>query len=328
MKTGLSQDQSLRKNTIFDNIWRSTARNATVTAVLLLGGAVWAGPATIHLPKDVMLSDSPAASPVNNAAFAPAADELTADRLHVTVTISQTKLDLDRELAQPVCDGRPVNLGGSCRGGEDKRRFPAISLELFSFDNDTMLGSAQIGQMIAEAHTSSDKRSYWQVIPQYGRVWKEPADEGWSRAAFPIMLVHSVENVAHQGLATFLYKGDEISDVRMQFIQQSTPWNTPTHFIAWGVAESHSRTIDDPESLTRKQVATVKDIRHRVEARPWNELEKQYPAGALDGFGGPLKDKWIVMNAAVKDGIVYTRIQIRRTARIPIPRICVLAFGQ
>ena len=33
-------------------------------------------------------------------------------------------------------------------------------------------------------------RSYWTVIPQPGRVWREPGDGEWSRAALPLMLVN------------------------------------------------------------------------------------------------------------------------------------------
>ena len=191
-----------------------------------------------------------------------------------------------------------------CRGGADKRVFPAISLEVFSFDDNTMLGSTQVGTIIGEDDSASDKTSYWHVIPQYGRVWKEPGDDDWSRAAFPIMLVHDFENVAHQGLATFLYNGNDISDLRIQFVQQSTPWNTPEHFTAWGVAEAQM-LVTDTTGLAEKQDAAAREISQRVEARPWSKLEEQYPAGVLDGFGGPLSDKWIVMKAVVKDGIVY-----------------------
>ncbi|MFQ5982470.1 MAG: hypothetical protein ACE5KS_03755, partial [Woeseiaceae bacterium] len=109
--------------------------------------------------------------PVVNAVFVPGRDAMQADPLHATINLEQTELMLDRDLAQPVCDGRKVQLGGSCRGGTDKRLFPAVSLEFFSFDADTMLGAAQIGMMVAETDTGKDRKSYWHVIPQYGRVW-------------------------------------------------------------------------------------------------------------------------------------------------------------
>ena len=180
-----------------------------------------------QLPYQQMLAGASAEAPVANAAFAPGPDAGQAAPLHARIHIRQTRMTLNRKLSQPVCDGRPVELGGSCRDGTDKRLFPEITMELFSFADDTMLGSAQIGTMIGEERSNSGKHSYWHVIPQYGRVWNEPGDGDWSRAALPIMLVHNFENVAHQGLITFLYKGGDMSDVRLQFVQQSTPWNTP-----------------------------------------------------------------------------------------------------
>jgi hypothetical protein len=290
-------------------------------AILSFGsfGAAQAGPATENLSKEVMLSDRPMDGPVANAAFIPGDDAAKADPLHATISIEQTELTLNRELSQPVCDGRPVALGGSCRGGADKRLFPAISLEFFTFDSNTMLGSAQVGTIVGEDPSRSGETSYWHAIPQYGRVWKEPGDGGWSRAAFPIMLVHDVENVAHQGLATFLYKGNDVSSFRIQFVQQSTPWNTPAHFIAWGVAEARLGKAK-PSGLAEKQAAAVLQISKRVQALPWSKFEAQYRAGALDGFGGPLSDKWIVMNAAVKDGIVYFQDSKTPYGSFPYPQ--------
>lgn len=266
-----------------------------------------------------MISDRALKTPVVNSAFIPGADAERAAPLHARIIIQQTRLSLDRDLAQPICDGRPVRLGGSCRGGADKRVFPAISLEIFSFDEDTMLGSVEVGTMVAGDAAESDTKSYWHIIPQYGRVWREPGDEDWSRAAFSIMLVHDFENVAHQGLATFLYKGSDVSNLRLQFVQQTTPWNTPEHFVAWGIAGTALRPIDEPTRLAELQAAATLEISRRTEARRWSELERQYPQGALDGFGGPLSEKWIVMNAAVKDGVVYYQDSETRYGPYPYP---------
>ena len=271
-----------------------------------------------HLPREQMLAGVAAETPVANAAFTPGPDAGRAEPLHARIQIRQTRMTLNRKLSQPICDGRPVEQGGSCRGGADKRLFPEISMELFSFADDTMLGSAQIGTMIREERRRSDKHSYWHVIPQYGRVWKEPGDGDWSRAALPIMLVHNFENVAHQGLMTFLYQGDEMSDIRLQFVQQSTPWNTPEHFVAWATAEAEMRNAD-ASSLHDLQARAVQEIGERLETRPWAELEAQYPSGALDGFGGPLGDEWIVMKAAVMDGVIYYQESTTPYGDFPYP---------
>jgi hypothetical protein len=298
-----------------------------VLATMLLGTELAAaGPAAEHLPAEMMRSEETPSSPVNNTAFVPAADAGRAESLHITVDLRQTEMRLSRQLSQPVCDGRPVELGGSCRGGSDKRLFPGVTLELFSFDDNSRLGSTSVGTMVAETAPRGGRKSYWQVIPQYGRVWKEPADNGWSRAALPLMLVHNFENVAHQGLATFLYRGnDEVTDLRVQFVQQSTPWNTPEHFIAWGRIEMAAGAIDDPDALAIKRSGAKKELAARKKTRPWSELEKQYPSGALDGFGGPLKDRWVVMHAAVRDGVVY--YQPSQTPYGPYPYPEDMRFG-
>ncbi len=306
-----------------NNMWSGTLKFtgcrwlACIPPLLMSVGAV-AGPASEYLPSDIMLADKQLDGPVKNSAFIPGDDALRAEALHALITIEQTELKLSRELAQPVCDGRKVDIGGSCAGGADKRIFPAISLQLFSFGAETMLGSTQVGMMIAENTAASIKTSYWQVIPQYGRIWKEPGDTPWSRAAFAIMLVHDFENIAHQGLATFLYKGNEISNIRLQFVQQSTPWNTPEHFNAWGVAKAQLQRLDDT-GLAQIQHAASEELSQRMEARPWSSLEAQYPVGALAGFGGPLNDKWVVMHAAVKGGKVYFKDSMTPYGAYPYP---------
>ncbi|MFQ5938116.1 MAG: hypothetical protein ACE5LB_17070, partial [Acidiferrobacterales bacterium] len=103
---------------------------AFVLSLASVAGPAWAESAAELLPKRVMLSNRPMENPVANAAFVPGHDPMQADPLHATISIEQTELMLDRDLAQPVCDGRPVKLGGSCRGGADKRLFPALSLEI------------------------------------------------------------------------------------------------------------------------------------------------------------------------------------------------------
>ena len=76
--------------------------------------------------------------------------------------------------------------------------------------------------------------SYWRVIPQIGKVWREAGDGDWSRAAFPVMLVNDTENHAHQGLATFLYRTGQTSGLMLQFIQQTGPYLIKQYFVAWG----------------------------------------------------------------------------------------------
>jgi len=87
--------------------------------------------------------------------------------------------------------------------GRDVRIFPGVQLEFFTVGE--VLVPVQRGEMVRETD-GGPTPSYWRIIPQFGKVWREPGDGDWSRAAFPVMLVNDTENHAHQGLAAFLYR--------------------------------------------------------------------------------------------------------------------------
>jgi hypothetical protein len=61
------------------------------------------------------------------------------------------------------------------------------------------------------------------IILEPGKVWSEPYD-GWSRASFPLTFISARRNNGHNGLATFLYKGSEISYLPIQIIQETALW--------------------------------------------------------------------------------------------------------
>jgi CubicO group peptidase (beta-lactamase class C family) len=147
--------------------------------------------------------------------------------------------------------------------------------------------------------------SYWDVILQPGRVWREQGDDsGWSRAAFPLMLVNDTDNHAHQGLALFLYKEGEVSELRFQFVQQTAPYLLKQHFIAWGSARLEV-VRPGPTELEARRAEFTAEIADRLPAQPWSVLTAQTTPGTLDGFGGPLDPKWVVAAALVRNGTLF-----------------------
>lgn len=245
------------------------------------------------LPLALMRSDRALPQPVNNAAFTPPAGALPAPAFSGTFIIGQGQLHTLPVLEKPVIRDR------------DARLFPGITLRLFTVGD--LLVSMERGEMVREsAHVATS--SYWRVIPQFGRVWREAADGEWSRAAFPLMLVNDTENHAHQGIATFLYKGNTVTDLRYQFVQQSTPYLIRQHFVAWGQSEvsfDPALHIEPATNLATLQAGVKAELADRMPARPWSELVKSAPAGALENFGAPLAAKWIVMTAIVRNGTLY-----------------------
>jgi len=267
-----------------------------------------AGTAADALPTALLLTGHAVPAPISNAAFYPGSDALGAPAFNGILSLHQSPLQTLPAIDNPLLDGR------------DARLFPGVSIEFFTLGE--MLVPVQRGEMLREV--AGAKSSFWRVIPQVGRIWRERADGGWSRAAFPIMLVNDTDNDAHQGLATFVYRGAEISSVTVQFVQQSAPYLLGRHFVAWSsvhadLAAANTGALDDRRAAARAEFAA------RLPARPLRELAEAVPAGTLDGFGGPLNPKWLVEAALVRNGTLY--YQDASTPYGPYPYPLEMRFG-
>jgi hypothetical protein len=162
----------------------------------------------------------------------------------------------------------------------------------------------QRGQIISEQRPGKVP-SYWSIIPQFGRIWRNPDEDGaWSRGAFPLMLVSDTENHAHQGMATFKYKEREIGELEFQFVQQTAPYLLHQHFIGWGRARMKLAPVAARDTTVHRASAQA-ELARRLPRRPWTDLLTEAPPNSLDGFGGPLLEKWRVTAALVRDGTVY-----------------------
>jgi hypothetical protein len=272
-------------------------------AALGWSAACMAGPASQVLKSADMLHNATTTQPVDNTAFAPGKDALPAPNLSLVLTVAGSTMQTLPQLLRPAPDGR------------DARLFPAIQLELFTMGD--ILVPVERGEMVRELPGAATP-SYWRVIPQFGRVWHEAADGEWSRAALPLMLVNDTENHAHQGLATFLYRGSEVSQLRFQFVQQTAPYLLKQHFVMWGASALHA-TPGDAAQLEERRALARAELADRLPARPWSELEKEAPPGALAGFGGPLSAKWIVATALVRHGTLYYQEAVTPYGPYPYP---------
>ena len=268
-----------------------TAARLCATALLfaLLAARAGAGPAADALPERVMFGSEKGITPVDNAAFAPGKDALPAPGFAGVLHVDSTTMRTLPALAKPVLDGR------------DARQFPGVSLGFVTLGD--VLVPLERGAMVRETAAGAVP-SYWRVIPQFGRVWREQRDGDWSRAAFPLMLVNDTENHAHQGLATFLYRDGKVSSLRVQFVQQTAPYLLSPHSVLWGSIPATASSIDT--ARIEKELATATaELASRLPSRPLAELRARLPAGTLDGLGGPVLPKWQVAVGLVHDGTLY-----------------------
>jgi len=244
-----------------------------------------AGPASHVLP--VSSFSSPVTAPVANAAFAPSDDARPAPPFLAMLDIEQTPMVTQPTLVTPIVQGR------------DARLFPAIRLTLQTING--RLVPRERGSFVSE-RGSHKTPSYWSVIAETGRVWRETADGEWSRAALPINLVNDTENAASQGLLTFLYRGTQVSSVRIQLVQQTAPYLVKPHFTAAALAPAHATAVAaSPDD--ERQVAL--EWSKRLPVQPLSALAAQVPAGTLDGLGGPLLTKWRVAVAIVAHDTLF-----------------------
>jgi hypothetical protein len=261
---------------------------------------------------------------VDNANFHPGVGAAPGAEFSGTLWIRGARMHITPELKHPVI------------GWRDAQLFPGLALSFFTVDD--ILVPTRRGEMIAES-TPGPIPSYWDVIPQFGRVWREEGADGWSRAGFPLMLVNDTENHAHQGLATFLYRDGTVRDFRFQFVEQTAPYLLRQHFQAWGSAEVER--VDQVEAarsgaystgaglagvgtvggadLERWRASAREELRTRLPSRPWSDLVRKAAAGALDSFGGPVKPKWRVATALVLEGTLYYQDVVTPYGPYPYP---------
>jgi CubicO group peptidase (beta-lactamase class C family) len=271
-------------------MWFRTLRAlaASLATLAMIPWAATANPAQ-PLPVQAFQTGPAMDAPVANFAFAPGPGASAAPEFTGVVKVKPAPMQTLPVLTQPVIQGR------------DARIFPGVQLEFFTVGD--VLVPVQRGEMVRETGAGST-HSYWRIIPQLGKVWREPQDGDWSRAAFPVMLVNDTENHAHQGLAMFLYRPGQVSGLMLQFIQQTGPYLIKQYFVAWGFAPAEYAQ-GDTAKLAAHRTQAQSELADRLPAKPFSELVKTVPPGTLDNFGGPLYPKWQVAGALVVGGTLY-----------------------
>jgi CubicO group peptidase (beta-lactamase class C family) len=147
--------------------------------------------------------------------------------------------------------------------GQDASTIPDFDYQ-FVQCGDTLL-PIQRGRILTD-------NPYWDLLLQPGRVWSTPFDEGMSRASFPFALTMKAENCVQNGLMTFLYDDDSVSDVRWQITQETCHFH---EFDMWGQSAATYHPAAIPQS-TQVINSHKEQIENSFPTRPWEDLATQY----------------------------------------------------
>jgi len=184
--------------------------------------------------------------------------------------------------------------------GRDPKNFPGIVIQFFTYRDELVPSTQDVITPPPELRGES----YWEMVVQPGKIWSEPGDQGWSRAAFPFGLMHSIENETHNGIATFLFNQTSVSTVRFQIVTQTAPYYVAEHFIGWGQTQAtYDNTPLENEADLKRAYALEKA--HRFPAAKWSVLEGKVGKDKSAGYEGDMDPTYLVWSALVYDGVLY-----------------------
>lgn len=205
----------------------------------------------------------------------------------------------------------PAEIKPASIRGKNTQLFPAVSLQFVAHGKYLVPVEREIIE-------PPDGNSYWHFHAGPGRVWSEEGDDGMSRASFPFFLTNLVENETYNGIATFLYDDNSVSQLRYQIVQQLLPFMVKTKFIAWNQqAISYERQDIAAEKLFADFDEEISD---RLSWHDWSELEATYGAELLADFDTGIDADLVVAGGLVIDDTVYVHSMATPYGDYPYPR--------
>lgn len=116
--------------------------------------------------------------------------------------------------------------------------------------------------------------AHWDFVLEPGRIWDEPGDHGFTRAALPFALVQKHMNCTHYGVLTFLFKSDgSISHAAMQVSSETCKYFKLDMWGLLGASYAPHAVADKDATLA----AYRKNQSQRLPERSIAQLSKDFP---------------------------------------------------
>ncbi len=147
---------------------------------------------------------------------------------------------------------------------------------------------------------------HFELILSPGRIWSEPGDGGYSRAAFPFVFVSNDSNATHNGMGTFLFNDKKVSQVWLQIVQETAPWR---RYDAWGSMTARYEPKKSAGAAARE--AFGREKADALTMRPLDSLRGTVDAKVLDQFDGAWGTQHVSASGLLVDDVLYARCRTR-----------------
>lgn len=254
-----------------------------------LAGCTKDEPAARVLSIELLTGGAALEKPVATSEYLPAADAgPPANTFHGRL-VADTSAKVDHFLL--LYDG--LGLLTPEHPGADS--LPGFDFE-FVQDGDLLIAVLQ-GPVINE-------HPWWEFVFRTGRVWDEPGDAGWSRAALPFALKEARQGCTFNGLMTFLFKdGGKVSSLAFQVTNQTCAY---LQFDMSGLlaASYQPGTVEGAQAAVQSVLA---NRRSRMPTRAIAELGDVHGGASPDAFGSvdEITPKHMSLYGFIIDGVHY-----------------------
>jgi len=242
--------------------------------------------------------------PVDNDAFV--ADETAVDAGHALA------LSLDIGETRMHCNHPGVEING-----EAIDLFPRVTLRLAN-DNGYLV------PLDRNLLRDPDGSGYWDISLSPGKIWSEPADGQWSRAALPFQLSNIFENDTHHGLATFLYNETTVSPIFFQIVTETKAFLCPENLQARGWLEARPVPLE-PTATEQAIAAFTTELADQRVLRPLSDWRSTDTQSCLDDIENGFGSESTMVNGLVVDDEIFSSPCRTSMGDYPYPRA--MKFG-
>ena len=179
--------------------------------------------------------------------------------------------------------------------GEPLRHLPPFEFDFVQRGSDVI-------PLVTGVQRSS--HPYWEIVLLPGRAWQAVDDRGWTRVSLPFALQERAANCTHNGVMSWLFKGDAVSRVAYQVVSE-----TCGYFKAdlWGVVDAGYMPRDLGEAAAAVIARVDAHRASRLPVRSLDQLAGDYPAvdASVLGVGDGIPAEDISVLGLVVDGVHY-----------------------